>query len=221
VHIEITDADRRPLATDKRSTDSSGRLTVTDCRISAAVVSPYLGRELPNAESLGLDPSRVYPIYRDAASLKAAAPTFERVPLLIEHAPTTASEPQVPLVIGTVSNVRWQAPYLVADLTIWTAEGIEAVESGRQKDISCGYEFSLDMTSGVAPDGTPFSGRMLDVRGNHVAIVNEGRVPNAVVADHALPYGEIDPLTAVRRMQAASARPSALARLIPSIDRLA
>jgi hypothetical protein len=76
------------------------------------------------------------------------------------------------------------------------------------------------MTSGVAPDGTPFAGRMLEIRGNHVAIVSEGRVPNAVVADHAMPYGEIDPLTAVRRMQAHAARPSALSRLIPNIDRL-
>lgn len=220
MYIEITAACRRPLATDKRSTDSAGRLTVTDCRISAAVVSPYLGRELPNAEALGLDPSRVYQIYRDAASLKAAAPTFERVPLLIEHAPTTANEPQVPLVIGTVSNVRWQAPYLVADLTVWTAEGIEAIESGRQKDISCGYEYRPDMTSGVAPDGTPFAGRMLDIRGNHVAIVSEGRVPNAVVADHAVQFDEVDTLTTLRRIQAHAARPSASSRLIPSIDRL-
>lgn len=220
MYVEITTADRRPLATDKRSTDSAGRLTVTDCRISAACVSPYLGRELPNAESLGLDLARVFPMYRDAVSLKAAAPSFERVPLLIDHAPTTADEPQKQLVIGTVSNVRWQAPYLVADLTVWDAEGIEAITSGRQKDISCGYGFRADMTAGVAPDGTPFAGRMLDVVGNHVAIVSEGRVPNAVVADHALSYGDIDPLVAVRRMQAHAARPSALSRLIPGIDRL-
>jgi uncharacterized protein len=112
IYVEIPA--RLRLAADKRSTDSVGRLTVTDCRISAAVVSPYLGRELPDAESLGLDLARVYPIYRDASSLKAAASTFERVPLLIEHAPTTANEPQKQLVIGTVSNVRWQAPYLAA-----------------------------------------------------------------------------------------------------------
>jgi hypothetical protein len=56
--------------------------------------------------------------------------------------------------------------------------------------------------------------------GNHVAIVSEGRVPNAVVADHALRLDETDPLVSLRRMQAQAARPSALSRLIPSIDRL-
>ena len=76
------------------------------------------------------------------------------------------------------------------------------------------------MTSGIAPDGTPFAGRMLDIVGNHVAIVSEGRVPNAAVADHALQLDEVDTLSTLRRMQAQAARPSALSRLVPNIDRL-
>ncbi len=92
--------------------------------------------------------------------------------------------------------------------------------SFRKKDISCGYEFRPEMTSGVAPDGTPFAGRMVGIAGNHVAIVSEGRVPNAVVADRALQFDEVDTLATLRRMQAQAARPSALSRLVPNIDRL-
>jgi hypothetical protein len=187
IWVEIPDRPR--LALDRREKDLDGRLHVRDCRITSASVNPYLGREIPGFESLGLEPGRIYHMYRDAAALKAAAPTFERVPLLIDHASTSADEPRKQLVIGTVSNVRWQAPYLVADLTVWDAEGIEAIESGRQKDLSCGYRYVPEMNSGVAPDGTPFDGRMLEIGANHVAIVSEGRVPNAMVADRALPRG--------------------------------
>lgn len=182
-------ADRSPrLAMDRgaRSKDINGWLHVKDCRISKANVCPYLGKEIPNSEALGLQADQVYQLYRDAGALEAAAATFERAPLMLHHVAVTADEPNKDKIIGTISNVRWQAPYLVADLTVWDGEGIEAIESDRQAELSPGYHYVPDMHSGVH-EGERFDGRMTQIAANHLAIVDVGRTgPDVMVSDKAL-----------------------------------
>lgn len=182
-------ADRSPrLAMDRgaRSKDVNGWLHIKDCRISKANVCPYMGKEIPDSEALGLNPDQVYYLYRDAGALRAAAASFERVPLMIVHVAVTADQPNKHRIIGAVSNVRWQAPYLVADLTVWDGEGIEAIESERQAELSPGYHYRPEMNSGVN-DGERFDGRMLDIVANHLAIVDTGRTgPDVMVNDSSL-----------------------------------
>lgn len=182
--------DVRPrLALDRgslRTKDVDGRLHVVDCRISKANICPYLGKEIPDSEKLGLEPGRVYRLYRDAASLEAAASSFERIPLMLHHVGVSADDPHRELVIGTVSNVRWDAPYLVADLTVWVDEGIEAIESGRQQELSPGYRYVPVMNSGVL-DGEPYDGMMTQIFANHLAIVDTGRTgPDVMVNDRKI-----------------------------------
>lgn len=165
----------------------NGWLHIRDCKISKANVCPYLGREIPGSEALGLDPTEVYMLYRDAAALEAAAKSFERVPLMLVHVGVTADKPNKDKIIGAVSNVRWEAPYLVADLTVWDGEGIEAIESERLAELSPGYHYTPEMTSGVAPDGDSYHGRMLKIFANHLAIVDTGRTgPDVMVNDSSI-----------------------------------
>lgn len=165
----------------------NGWLHVKNCRISKANVCPYLGNEIPGSESLGLKPEQVYYLLRDPAALRAAAESFERVPLMIVHVAVTAENPNKTKIIGAVSNVRWQAPYLVADLTVWDGEGIEAIESERQAELSPGYHYVPVMNSGVH-EGERFDGRMTEIFANHLCIVDTGRTgPDVIVNDHALP----------------------------------
>jgi hypothetical protein len=81
------------LAFDKsvRITDQDGRLHVAITNISKANVCEYLGSEIPDAAALGLQPERKYRLYRDAAELEKAAPTFNNLPLLTRHVPVTAA----------------------------------------------------------------------------------------------------------------------------------
>lgn len=162
-----------------RSKDIDGRLHVRDCRISKANICPYLGAEIPGADALGLDRERVYQLYRDAGALEKAVPGFERIPLMMHHISTTAENPQKDTIIGTVSNVRWQAPYVVADLTVWDAEGIEAIESERQQELSPGYRYTPVMVAGQL-EGKPYDGRMESIIPNHLAIVDTGRTGHDV-----------------------------------------
>lgn len=173
------------LAMDKslRSTDLDGRLHVRDCNISKANVCPYLGSEIPDADTLRLDPSQVYHLYRSADELEASAASYERVPLMMKHVAVSAADPQKYYVVGTISNVRWRPPYLVADLTIWDAAAIALVESGQQEQLSCGYRYRADMTKGII-DGVEYDGIMRNIVGNHVALVETGRAgPDVLVSD--------------------------------------
>jgi hypothetical protein len=186
--IPLEDDSRAGFAFDyasSRTIDVDGRLHVADCKISAARVNDYMGSEIPGGDALGLDPGKLYRLYRDAAALRASAPTFENMPLMSHHVAVSANDPQKWLVVGAVSNVRWKAPFLVADLAIWDADAIARVRDGSKREISCGYRYRPDMTPGKV-NGEAFDGRMLDIAANHVALVELGRVgPDCMVADSA------------------------------------
>ena len=167
-----------------RRYDVDGRLHVTACNISKANVCGYYGAEIPGWESLGLNPDRLYQLYRDAGELAKAAPTFNNLQLLQKHVAVNAVDPQADQVVGsTGTDAEWHAPYLRNSLVIWDAVAIARVEIGEQKEISCGYRYVPDMTPGVA-DGVAFDGRMTQIVGNHVALVEVGRAgPDVVVGD--------------------------------------
>lgn len=171
-----------------RSLDVDGRLHVADCRISKANVCPYYGKEIPGSEALGLDPNRIYNLYRDPAELERAAPTFANLQLLMAHVPVNADDPRIDVTVGVVgSDVRFEAPFLVASLAVWTAEGIALIESKAQAQLSCSYRYRPDMTPGVTLAGVAFDGVMRDIVGNHVALVEEGRAGPDVIVNDATP----------------------------------
>jgi len=170
-----------------RTTDQDGRLHVAVTNISKAIVNPYLGEEIPDAEALGLDPKKIYQLLRDPEELAKAAPTFNSVPLLLIHKPSTADDHPRTITVGTTgSEASFDAPYLRNSLTVWDAEGIEAIESKKQQELSCGYRYTADMTPGTY-EGTPYDGVMRSIYGNHVALVVAGRAGPDVVVGDSLP----------------------------------
>lgn len=171
-----------------RRKDADGHLHVEWSNISKANVCPYYGYEIPGAEALGLDPNRIYMLYRDPVELAAAASTFAGKPLLLHHKPVTSEDHPTELVIGSIgTTVEWKAPYLRAPLSVWRQDGIDAIESEEQHEISCGYRYTVDMTPGHTPEGVAFHGRMRNIMGNHVTIVDEGRAGHDVVVADSKP----------------------------------
>lgn len=184
------------LAFDKaasvRSYDLDGRLRVQRTPISKANVCPYWGREIPDADKLGLDPNKQYSLLRDPEELAKAAATFNSIQLLIEHIPVDANDHQPDAIVGTTgTDAEFVAPYLYNSLTVWARDGIEAVESKDQQELSSAYRYRADMTPGVY-EGIPYDGVMRDINGNHVALVKAGRAgADVVVGDSQLQTKEI------------------------------
>lgn len=167
-----------------RNFDRDGHLHVEMTPISKAVINPYYGREIPGWETLRLDPDKVYQLYRDPDELAKGAKSFAGKPLLQIHTPVSAEDHPKEVTVGSVGDgVEFTSPYLMAPLHIWDGAAIALIESDDQKELSCGYQYDPDMTPGVVA-GKSFDGVMRNIRGNHVALVTEGRAgPDVVVQD--------------------------------------
>lgn len=170
-----------------RSIDADGRMHIAVSNISKANVCGYLGREIPDAQKLRLEPNRTYQLLRDPEELKKAASTFNNVPLLDEHIPVSADEPHKSKVVGsTGTDAEFDGEYLKNSLVVWDSGAIAGINTGEQKELSAAYRYVADMTPGVYR-GVPYDGVMRQIVGNHVALVEVGRAGADVVVGDSLP----------------------------------
>ncbi|WP_277966719.1 DUF2213 domain-containing protein [Pantoea trifolii] len=171
-----------------RSFDGNGRLQITKTNISKANVCPYYGREIPNAEALGLDPDKIYRLWRHPDELKKAASTFNNIPVLCIHTPDFPGDPPRQYRVGTThSNCEFDGTYLTVGMSIWDNSAIAGIETEEQRELSASYQYVADMTSGITPDGDEHDGIMRDIVGNHEALVETGRAGSDVLVADSLP----------------------------------
>ena len=196
-----------------RRVDQDGRLHVELTNISKATVNPYYGREIPLA---GLEPDKVYQVFRDPAALAEGAPTFNNIPLMDDHIIVSADDPKKDAIVGsTGTDAEFNGEFLRNSLVVWDADAIRRIESGEQKEISCAYRYIATRKAGTYR-GLPYDLVMGNIVGNHVALVKEGRAgPDVVVADSKLRGVEMKFLSIKAKLAAKFATDSA----IPKADR--
>lgn len=172
-----------------RTIDANGRLQISRTNISKANVNVYYGREIPRSEELGLEPNKLYRLWRHPDELRKAAKTFNNIPVLSKHIPDFPTDPPNEFRVGvTHSNAEFDGTYLTVGMSIWDNSAIAGIESGEQRELSASYKYVADMTPGVTPDGEPYDGVMRDIFGNHEALVPDGRAgPDVLVADSLPP----------------------------------
>lgn len=176
--------DRAPSV---RSFDADGRLHVVRSNISKANVCPYLGREIPQWETLGLEPDNVYQLLRDPEELARGATTFNNLQILSEHVPVTAWDDEshmAEITVGsTGTDAAFDGEYLTNSMVVWARSAIDGIASDEKRELSSAYRYRADMTPGEY-NGVAYDGIMRDIIGNHVALVFEGRAgPDVLVGD--------------------------------------
>lgn len=176
-----------------RSFDENGYLHVSTSNITKEQVVPYIGDSIPGWRELGLEPKKIYQIYRPAEEIEKAAETFNGLPLSLDHWEMDAQNMPKDKIVGSLgTDAEFDAPYLKNSLTVTDADAIKRIESGEFRDISAGYLCDVEMAAGMF-DGKSYDGRMKNIRGNHVALVREGRAGHDVrVADSAMEGGDND-----------------------------
>jgi hypothetical protein len=127
----------------------------------------------------GENPEKIYVVKRPEEEVfsKAALASFEGKPVVDEHPDENVTPDNIGRYIkGTCRDVRRGEGALsdcvVADLIIYDKDLIKKIESGK-RDISCGYDCLWDPKD----DDTYVQ---LEIRGNHVAVVEEGRAGHKV-----------------------------------------
>lgn len=172
-----------------RSLDKFGRLHVEASNISKATVNPYFGREIPNWQALRLQPNRIYNMLRHPDELAKAAPTFNNLPVLDQHIPAMAADVAKSgwryAIVGTTgTDAAFENDYLKNSLAVWLKPSIDRINDNSQRELSCGYAYDADMTSGEY-QGLHFDGVMRNIVGNHVALVKLGRAGRDVIVGDA------------------------------------
>lgn len=177
-------------STSKRHIDDNGFLHVELSHISKETVNPYYGYEIPGYEELGLEPTKIYQGYRSGRALADGARTFNGLPILWDHHLEHAESPQKEFRIGSLgTDAQFNVPYLDNSLIFTDAKAIKAILDGEKVELSAAYMFDPVMQTGIF-EGKPYDFIMTNVRGNHVALVDEGRAgPDVVVADSQINLG--------------------------------
>lgn len=167
----------------KRTYDNNGWLEVKDNPISKVGVFDYLGAEIGAPE-----PDKIYRVLRPPEELASEATinSFKLTPFIIEHEmlgkhATPAEKKGIQGVIG--ENVYFDPPYLRANIKIFSDVALSNIDSGKI-DLSPGYRSKYEFTSGIY-EGQHYDAIQRHLRGNHLALVDEGRTgPDVAVQDH-------------------------------------
>lgn len=171
--------DRAPSA---RAYDINGWFEVADNPISREGIFPYSGAQVGHP-----DRGRIFQVYRPGEELSApdALASFRLMPIIDDHTMlgeghTAAEDKGVAGVIG--ENVKFDRGVMTANLKIFSNALAQKIKNGKT-ELSCGYRCVYDFTPGVW-NGQPYDAVQRQIRANHLALVDEGRMgPEVSILD--------------------------------------
>lgn len=156
-----------------------GYLTVENCVLTGNDVAAYYGKEVPNFKALGLEPEKIYWVYRPEKEIKNS--DFTNKPLLSQHADFSAEDYKHKLISGTVGETFMEGEQKKGTVVFWDKKAIDELEKGK-KYLSCGYLYTPVLEKGFYKN-TRYDIKMTNIIANHVAMVDNPRYKAALVAD--------------------------------------
>ncbi|MGA7537417.1 MAG: DUF2213 domain-containing protein [Steroidobacteraceae bacterium] len=175
-------------ALDKREYDSNDWYTVSDNPLSKVGVYPYSGRAIDPDGTLGLDPQKLYGVYRSAEELgnEETIKSFKLMPWTDDHPNAllgAAEEGLVPAdakgVHGVIGeDVHFDGDTLYGNIKVFSEALARKIAAGK-RELSCGYRCDFLPQEGVF-NGEPYQFVQRNLRGNHVASVDKGRMGSDV-----------------------------------------
>jgi uncharacterized protein len=158
---------------------------VAPARIGRTGLQEYTAKEL-GLDKDGVPSNKVIRLYRPADEVfsPATIASFEGTPVTIGHPPSGVdAENWQKLARGEARDIRADGNFLAGQVTVRAKAAVADVVNGKSQ-LSCGYEFDLDMTPGRTADGQDYDGVQRNITGNHIAIVDYGRAgPGCRIAD--------------------------------------
>lgn len=172
---------------DKREYDTNGWFEVKDNPLSMVGVFPYSGRVV----SPDCDPDKMYMVLRSADELGSSEciDSFKLIPWIDNHVMLgsedaglmPAESKGVQGVIG--EDVYFDGEILKGNIKVFS-EAMAGLIANGKKELSCGYRCRYEYAPGVY-EGVAYDYVQREIRGNHLALVENGRMgPDVAVLDH-------------------------------------
>ena len=197
---------------DKKEIDHNDYWYIKDNPLSKVGVFPYLGRQI----SADLEPDKIYQVLRPEEELNSqeTLDSFKLVPIVDDHTMLgtkpgmmPAEEKGVHGVIG--DDVYYKDGIIYGDLKIFSESLKEEIENGK-KELSMGYFCDYELSDGKF-NGEPYQAIQRNLRINHVALVDEGRMGADVrVMDRQITFDSIKEIKEMTKLQEKSLGKSAL-----------
>jgi hypothetical protein len=184
-----------------RKIDVNGWIEIKDNPISKVGVFPYLGRQVDPS----FPPDQIVMVLRDRDELSnpETIESFKLVPWIDEHVMLGPREsgltpPEMKGIEGVIGeNVYFDEAkqQLCANLKVFSDNMDDLIEGGK-RELSMGYRCRYEVSSGVW-NGIRYDAIQRDIRGNHLALVKEGRMgPDIAVLDHVFTFDMKEPTMA-------------------------
>jgi len=165
--------------------DESGFVVLKANPISMVGVFQYSGKAIDPKGKMGLDPKKFYGVYRSSWELfdPKAIESFNGVPFQVGHETVGAGGKRVDdhPADGCIFNVRRSMDLpniLIADFKIYTESILEKIKK-EMNNLSLGYRCSYLPQKG-SWNGQDYDFIQVRIRGNHVALVKNGRCGSGV-----------------------------------------
>lgn len=172
-------------AASHRKKDGNGFIEIKGNPLTKVGVFPYLGVQIGAPEK-----EKIYHVYRPEEELnnEETIKSFRLLPFINNHEMlgegfTPAEQKGVQGAVG--DEVYFEYPYLKGNLKIYGENIKEAIDSGKV-DLSAGYRCKYEKYSGTF-DGKKYDYIQRSIRGNHIALVDEGRSGADVSVMDSLP----------------------------------
>lgn len=189
--------------TDEKIIDHNDYWYIKDNPLSKVGVFPYLGKTISDE----LEPNKVYYVLRpeEELSKEETLETFKLIPIVDDHTMLGNKEGMQPAeekgVHGTIgTDVYYKDGIIYGDLKIFSESLKEEIENGK-KELSMGYFCDYELKDGEY-EGQPYQAIQRNIRANHIALVQEGRMGADVrVLDHKITFDTIEELKTMEEIQ--------------------
>jgi len=159
----------------------------------------YLRGEIGDTEG---NPNELVDVYRpeDEVFDADAMASFAHKPITLNHPKDAVGKTNWRQYSRGMSGGRVvrAGDFLEIPMVVNDGEAISAIAAGT-RELSAGYSAEITVGDGIAPDGKPYRAIMSNIRGNHIAIVKNGRAGSQCrIGDAAWPVEDTAPITPTR-----------------------
>jgi hypothetical protein len=183
IEIDLLNDGNREMLTENR-------MAIKNCVLTEATINDYLGKEIKGYKDAGLEPEKVYKVHRPLDEIEKVLLQYNGLDVIDDHHPMNGLKDNRKHAIGATGESATIDKYKVLNTVFVTDKSairdIEmATKSGGQfgkRCLSCSYDYTPVFENGVF-ENKHYDLWIKDLKLDHVALVQEGRVQNAQIAD--------------------------------------